>query len=418
MTERISTQQIYRAFNQSLFDNQVKLVEASNKVNTGINFKNNYDDPRASSLSVDFEGQILNNNSIIKNRFTSQTNLELAEDSLAQMKDNMDKVKEILLTATNATADSSSLNTFKTEIRSIGTSLIQLSNIKSGKNYIFSGEQSNLKTFDLQDPNQSFSKTIYKNGLDNGRQKNFENIQSTFDIKDAMLGTGLTASIQGIKVNPNINAPGGNLDLVINNGTGSQKSFTVNLAAGDNLSTIITKINTAFNTAGGVGSIAEENPTWQLKLNTGLITGNSLNSNAKIEILKTSSNNILDDTGISINSATGQDLGALYILDQIETALSNGDKTTLRSLIKKVDDNVTILEDTRSKIGLTLNKVENLNSINQNFDTLLQSGLSRVRDADFIDASSALSNAQARLNSSIQTASSFFKSNLSNFLGG
>jgi len=418
MIERISTQQIYNAFNQSLFDNQIKLVDASNKVNTGINFRNNYDDPRASSLSVDFEGQILNNDSIIKNRSSAQTNLELAENSLAQMKDNMDRVKEILLTATNATADATSLNIFKTEIRSIGTSLIELGNIKSGSNFIFSGEQSNLKTFDLQDPNQSFLQTMYKNGLDNGKQKTLENIQSTFDIKDAMLGTGLPASIQGIKVNPSISAPGGNIDLIINNGAGSQKSFTVNLATGDNLSTVITKINTAFNTAGGVGNIAEENPTWQLKLNTSLITGNSLNDNAKIEILKTSNNNVLDDLGISINLSTGQDIGSLRILDQIETALSTADKTALRSLIDKVDENIVLLTNMRSKVGLTLNKVENLNSINQNFDVLLQSGLSRIKDIDFIDASSALSNAQARLSSSIQTASSFFRSNLSNFLGG
>jgi flagellin-like hook-associated protein FlgL len=249
MVDRISTKQIYNAFHKNIFDNQAYLIEASNKINTGINFKNNYDDPRASSLALNFEGQILNNDVVLKNRNNVQTELELAENSLAQMKDNMDKVKELILTAANAITDPSALDILKTEIRSIGQALMQLGNTKSGENYVFAGKQSNLVPFELLDPNQSFSQTIYKEGLDNGKQKNAENIQTTFDIKNALLGTGSSASIQGVKVNPSISAPGGNLDLTVNNGAGGQNSFSVALTTGDNLATIITKINPAFNAA-------------------------------------------------------------------------------------------------------------------------------------------------------------------------
>jgi len=418
MVDRISTKQIYSAFHQNIFENQASLIEASNKINTGINFKSNYDDPRASSLALDFEGQILNNGMVLKNRGNVQTELELAENSLGQMKDNMDKVKELILTAANASTDPNALDILKTEIRSIGQALMQLGNTKSGENYIFAGRQSNLVPFELLDPSQSFSQTIYKEGLDNGKQKDAENIRTTFDIKNVLLGTGSPASIQGIKVNPSISAPGGNLDLTVNNGAGGQNLFSVALTTGDNLPTIITKINTAFNAAGGTGNIVEENPTWQLKFNTSLITGNSLNTKAKIDILKTSNNNVLNDIGISINSNTGEDLGSLQILDQVELALGQRDKNALRLLLEKVDDNNSKLLELRSKVGLTLNKLQNLNSINQNFDTLLQTGLSRVKDIDFVDTSSELNNAQARLSSSIQTASNFFRSNLSNFLGG
>ena len=144
MVDRISTKQIYTAFHQNIFDNQSYLIEASNKINTGIKFKNNYDNPRASSLSLDFEGQILNNDLVLKNRSNVQTELELAENSLAQMKDNMDKVKELILTAANASTDPSALDILKTEIRSIGQALMQLGNAKSGENYIFAGKQSNF----------------------------------------------------------------------------------------------------------------------------------------------------------------------------------------------------------------------------------------------------------------------------------
>jgi flagellin-like hook-associated protein FlgL len=418
MVDRISTKQIYTAFHQNNFDNQAYLIEASNKINTGINFKSNYDDPRASSLALDFEGQILNNDMVLKNRGNVQTELELAENSLGQMKDNMDKVKELILTAANASTDPSALDILKTEIRSIGQALMQLGNTKSGENYIFAGKQSNLVPFELLDPSQSFSQTIYKEGLDNGKQKDAENIQTSFDIKNVLLGTGSPASIQGIAVNPSISAPGGNLDLTVNDGAGGQKLFSVALTTGDNLVTIRNKINTAFTTAGGSGTIAQINPPWQLQLNTSLITPNSFNNEAKIDILNTSNNSVLNDIGVSINSKTGEDIGSLQILDQVELALTQRDKNALRLLLEKVDDNNSKLLELRSKVGLTLNKLQNLNSINQNFDTLLQTGLSRVKDIDFIDTTSELNNAQARLSSSIETASNFFRSNLSNFLGG
>jgi len=418
MVDRISTKQIYTAFHQNIFDNQSYLIEASNKINTGIKFKNNYDNPRASSLSLDFEGQILNNDLVLKNRSNVQTELELAENSLAQMKDNMDKVKELILTAANASTDPSALDILKTEIRSIGQALMQLGNTKSGENYIFAGKQSNLVPFELLDPSQSFSQTIYKEGLDNSKQKDAENIQTSFDIKNVLLGTGSPALIQGVKVNPSISAPGGNLDLSVNDGAGGQKLFSVALSTGDNLTTIRNKINTAFTTAGGSGTIAQIDPPWQLQLNTSLITPNNFNNEAKIDILKTSNNAVLNDIGVSINSKTGEDIGSLQILDQVELALDQRDKDALRLLLEKVDDNNSKLLELRSKVGLTLNKLQNLNSINQNFDTLLQTGLSRVKDIDFIDTTSELNNAQARLSSSIETASNFFRSNLSNFLGG
>jgi flagellar hook-associated protein 3 len=418
MVDRISTKQIYTAFHQNIFDNQSYLIEASNKINTGIKFKNNYDNPRASSLSLDFEGQILNNDLVLKNRSNVQTELELAENSLAQMKDNMDKVKELILTAANASTDPSALDILKTEIRSIGQALMQLGNTKSGENYIFAGKQSNLVPFELLDPSQSFSQTIYKEGLDNSKQKDAENIQTSFDIKNVLLGTGSPALIQGVKVNPSISAPGGNLDLSVNDGAGGQKLFSVALTTGDNLTTIRNKINTAFTTAGGSGTIAQIDPPWQLQLNTSLITPNNFNNEAKIDILKTSNNAVLNDIGVSINSKTGEDIGSLQILDQVELALDQRDKDALRLLLEKVDDNNSKLLELRSKVGLTLNKLQNLNSINQNFDTLLQTALSRVKDIDFLDTTSELNNAQARLSSSIETASNFFRSNLSNFLGG
>lgn len=415
MVDRLSTRQIYQHFHNNILLNQDLLIDSSNKINSGNKFSNNYDDPRANTLSLDFEGQIIQNNQSIINRGNALTDIELAENAIAGIKDNLDKLKEIAITASNVTSDESIYSSLITELRGVGEAIIQLGNTKSGGRYIFSGKQSNLTTFELQDSNDSFDATIYKEGNDNGRQKSTEGIQFTYDIKDALIGAGNSAKIQGKALEPSISATG-TLNLSVNDGNDNRYNLNINLNAGDNRATIIAAINTAFNAAGGTGAIAQSNPPFQVQLDTGLITGNSTNAEAEIVINDTSTQSILDDLGLGKKSDRGDDIGALRIAAALEAALKSGDKAAIQGLIKQIDENTTALLDIRSKIGLTMNRIQNSNDISEILSNQLKTGLSRVKDVNFVDASLKLNTAQSRLQSSIETAASFFNSSLNNFL--
>ncbi|MCH2226493.1 MAG: flagellin [Candidatus Caenarcaniphilales bacterium] len=415
MVDRLSTKQIFNHFHSNILLNQELLINSSNKINSGNAFANNFEDPRANTLSLDFQGQILQNDQTITNRNNALTQVELAENALAGMKDNVDRLKEIAITATNATNDESVFRSYITELRSIGEAMIQLANTKSGEQYIFSGKQSNLTPFQLLDANDSFDLAVYKEGLDNERQKSTENIEYTFDIKDALIGQGRPAVIQGINLNP-ASAAGGNLDFVVNDGNGGEINFTANIPAAANMATIIANINTAYTTAGGVGAIAAEDPTYQIKLDTSLIGTSLTNAEARISIQDTSNQTVLSEIGFNNSSARGDDIGTLRIIAALETALEAGDQTTVQGLIKQIDENTTFLLDIRARMGLTIKRIQNLNEINDKLGNQLETALSRVKDADFVEANLQLNTAQSRLNSSIDTAASFFNSSLNNFL--
>ncbi|NQY79602.1 MAG: flagellin [Candidatus Caenarcaniphilales bacterium] len=411
MVDRLSTRQIYNQFHNNILVNQDLLVSSSNKINSGTSFTNNYEDPRANTLSLDFEGQILQNSQTIINRENALTEVELAENAMASIKNNLDKLKEVAITASNATSDESIFRSYITEVRSIGEAIIQLGNTKSGEQYIFSGKQSNLTTFELLDPNDTFDTTVYKEGNDNGRQKSTEGIDYTFDIREALLGAGSPAEIQGRNLNPT--APAGTLSLSVNDGNDNKFNFDVVFAGGEPLGAIIAAINAAYP---GPGTIATNDPTYQLKLDTGLITGNSTNAEAQIVINDTSSQAVLDAFGLGEKSNRGDDIGALRIVAELETALRNGDQSAMQNLIKQIDENTTAILNLRAKMGLTIRRIENSNNINDILGNQLQTALSRVRDVNFVDANLELNTAQSRLQSSIETAASFFNSSLNNFL--
>ena len=415
MVDRLSTRQIYQHFHRNILSNQNLLVDSSNKINSGTSFTNNYEDPRGNTLSLDFEGQILQNNQTIINRENALTEVELAENAIASVKDNLDRLKEIAITAANATSDESIFRSFITEVRSVGEAIIQLGNTKSGEKYIFSGKQSNLTTFELLDPDDPFDTTIYKEGNDNNRQKSTEGIEYTFDISDALIGAGNSATIQGRNLEPIIAGPG-TLSLSVNDGNDNKYNLNINFVGGENRLAIITAINTAFTTTGGAGTIAQSSPPFQVQLNTSLITGNSTNSEAEIVINDTSTQAILDDLGFGQKSNRGDDIGTLRIVAELETALKNGDQAAMQALIKQIDENTTALLDIRAKMGLTIRRIQNSNDINDILGNQLETALSRVRDVNFVDANLELNTAQSRLQSSIETAASFFNSSLNNFL--
>ena len=416
MVDRLSTRQIYDHFHSNILFNQDALVSSSNKINLGTSFTNNYEDPRANTLSLDFEGQILQNNEIMTNRSNALTEVELAESAVASIKDNLDKLKEVAITAANATSDESIFRSFITEVRSIGEAVIQLGNTKSGEKYIFSGKQSNLTTFELLDPNDTFDTTVYKEGSDNGKQKETESIEFTFDIGDAIIGPGNPAILEARNLNPTISAPGGTLDLSINDGNDNRFNISVVMNTGDPIATIIANINAAFNAAGGVGAIASEDPQYQIKLDTSLITGHSTNAEAEIVIQSSSTPQVIDDIGFGAKSDRGNDIGTLRIAAALESALKAGDQDAMQALIKQIDENTTQLLDLRARMGLTMRRITNSNDIDDILGNQLQTALSRVRDVNFVDANLELTTAQSRLQSSIETASSFFNSSLNNFL--
>ena len=413
--ERLSTNMVFSLLSRQVADNQKEIINLSRKINEGKNYVTTYDDPVGIINLVETGGRILENNQFDRVLDYSVFELESAEAPLRAMNEILTKIKEIALRASNGSTSGEERIIYKNELRTLGDSLVQLANTKVGGKYIFSGQQSDLQTIRLNQ-GAPFNTAIYKHNQDNGEERYIQQQPSSVNLKDELVGLSSSASMTSSIINP-VTTVSGDLVFSINDGNNNVTNFTASISAGDDLNAIITKINTAFNTAGGLGAIAQNSPNGYLNFDTSLITGNSSNSQAMISIDKSSSSDLSDQLHIKKQKIFGSEMGIMNMLSNLETALSNNNDAGVRNLLENIDFNISQVNAKISTVGLLVSQAEMFKSASEDLNIKLEGDLSATQDLDMIEANVKLSNAQNALQTSIRTASTFFNYTLSNFIG-
>lgn len=414
MVDRLSTNLIYNLLGSNVIGKQNEIFKLSKQINSGKKFVSPDDDPVGIIGSIDTQGRIKKNDQSIRDRNTLIADLEAQEVAISTINDITDRVHEIAVAGASDTMSGNERRILRDELRSLGETIVQLVNSKNGDKYIFSGQQSNLQTLRLDD-GASFGQVVYKHNQDNGQERLVNDIRASVSLKDALVNQASTAVLTNNKINP-VASTAGDLVFEVNDGNDNVYNFTASIASGDDLSTVISKINTAFTGSGGSGSIATESPSGYLKLDTANITGNLANSSSKISLKSSSTKALTNELGVSTKDYFGKEKGLLQTLADLETALSNNDSTTIRNSLNILTFNSRQLNSVRSDIGLLVAQSERLNTASDDLDIKLQSDLSIVQDIDMIDANIQLANSQSALQTAIQITSSFFSRSLSDFL--
>jgi flagellar hook-associated protein 3 FlgL len=413
--ERLSTNMIFSLMSVQVSDNQKEIINLTRKINEGKNFVTSYDNPVALIGSVETGGRILENDQITRNLNFSISELESSETPLRSIKDIMDRIKEIAITSSNGSTSADERIIFKNELRTLGETIVQLANTKVGDKFIFSGQQSNLQTLRLND-GASFNTAIYKHNQDDGKEKKINSLPTSISLKEALVGDSSSAKLISSTINPIVSS-NGDLVLQINDGNDNITNFTTSLNSGDDLSSVISKINTAFNAAGGLGSIAQESPVGYLNFDTALVTGNAKNSKAMISIDKSSTSLLTDELNIKKQKVFGLEMGIMNTLADLESALVNNDPDAIRDLMDNLDFNLNQINSRISNVGVLISQAQMFQSSAEDLNIKLESDLSAIQDLDMIEANVKLNNAQSALQTSIRTSSNFFSYSLSNFLG-
>lgn len=415
MVDRLSTNMVFSLLSQQVSDNQKEIINLSKKINEGKTFVTTYDDPVALIGSVETGGRILENKQVNRNLDYSISELESAETPLRSINDILDKVKEIALRSSNGSTSADERIIYKNELRTLGETIVQLANTKVGDKYIFSGHQSDLQTLRLND-GAPFDTAIYKHNQDDGKERYINKQLTSVGLKEALVGDPSSAHLQSLVINP-VSSVSGDLVFSVNDGNDNVTNFTASIAPGDNLNTIITKINTAFTTAGGLGALAQESPAGYLSLDSSLITGNLANSKAMISIDKSSTSALTDELHLKKQKVFGTEMGIMNTLANLETALSSNDENSIRGLLDNIDFNLTQINSKISTVGLLVGQAQMFKLSADDLNIKLESDLSAIQDLDMIEANVKLSNAQSALQTSIRTSSNFFSYSLSNFIG-
>ncbi len=405
---------MFHLLGRQISENQNKVMLLSKQLNSQKKFATAYDDPVAMIGTIGVQGRILQNEQETRNRGQGNTELDAAEVSINGMNNILGRVKEIALSAANDTLGDSERENYANELTTLVQSFTQFANNKVGNTYIFSGQQGDLQTIRLQN-NAPYNTAVYKHNQDNGQQRIIDGITTSIDFQDVLTAQASSAKLESTVINP-IAASSGNLDFEINDGNDNVINFTANISSGDTLATIISKINTAFTTAGGVGSLAQENPSGYLQMDTALITGNTAAEKAKIQVMKTSDSTLANQLYIKKQINRGQEAGVYNTFQALDDALRSSDTATLRSLLTNVEFNLGQMNTALSKVGLAIGQINRQNTASDDLDIKLQADLSESQDIDFVKANLDMTSAQAALQTSIQTSSNFFNQTLSRFL--
>lgn len=405
---------MFHLLGRQISENQNKVMLLSKQLNSQKKFATAYDDPVALIGAIGVQGRILQNEQETRNRGQGNTELDAAEVSINGMNNILGRVKEIALSAANDTLGASERENYANELTTLVQSFTQFANNKVGNTYIFSGQQGDLQTIRLQS-NAPYNTAVYKHNQDNGQQRIIDGITTSIDFQDALTAQASSAKLESTIINP-IAASSGNLDFEINDGNDNVINFTANISSGDTLATIISKINTAFTTAGGVGSLAQESPAGYLKMDTALITGSTAAEAAKIQVMKTSDSTLANQLYIKKQINRGQEAGVYNTFQSLDNALRSSDTAALRSLLTDVEFNLGQMNTALSKVGLAIGQINRQNTASDDLDIKLQADLSESQDIDFVKANLDMTSAQAALQTSIQTSSNFFNQTLSRFL--
>lgn len=419
MMDRLSTGQILNMLTSQISSQQQKVLKSGTQISSGKKFQNAYDDPLAASQAMISKGDGIANKRRIENIGTSKLELDSAESALTSMEDLTRKIRELVVQGSSGQYGADEREAIALEVRQYGELLISMANTRAADKYIFSGAQSNLPTFKMND-GAAFTSAVFKGGSDNGTERKIDGIQTSVSINSLFNASTSAASISGTKLNPTL-SDDYDLVLAVDKGDGTEINFTASLSSGDDLSDVISTVNFAFVAAGGAGQIASESPSGHLNLGTGSIIGDTPGEESYVTISSSSDDDALNELGLRAGVYRGTEAGLLNTLNTIENALNTNNPSSLQSSLARIDYNLEKLNNVRAQVGALTNRLDSLENFEIELEAKLTKDLSIIQDTNILTASQEYSNAQASLQAAIQTSSNFIQSsylNLSTFLGG
>ena len=145
---RISSTEQFQQGIDSILNQQAKLNQTQLQLATGKKVLKPSDDPAVATQLLNLSSLKANNLQYDRNINTAQNELELQESVLASSGNVLQRVRELVIQANNATQSSQTRSAIADEISNLADELLQLSNSKSPSGeYIFAGYNSRTPAF-------------------------------------------------------------------------------------------------------------------------------------------------------------------------------------------------------------------------------------------------------------------------------
>ena len=372
---RISSIEQFRQGIDSILNQQAKLNQTQLQLSTGKKVLKPSDDPAIATQLLNLSSLKANNLQYDRNIGTARNELELQEGVLASSGNVLQRVRELVIQANNATQSQQSHEAIADEISNLASELLQLANTKSPSGeYIFAGYNSRTPAF-------AKSGTGYVYQGDQGQRL----LQVSEDTQLAVRDNGADL-FQGMMTGDGrflLETP------VSNVGDGLVKMSSTIDAISDDYNMVFVQANAAdpitYSVSGGASGVVATG-TYQ--------SGEAINfSGISIEIEGSPNNG----DSYQINRSVRQDV--FQSVQAIANALLAGSNTSAKSskLVNDLGQSISTmdqaLEHLQSRRTIVGNRLQALDTrANENADGLLrlERQTSELNDLDFAEAVSRL----------------------------
>ena len=150
---RITNGMTNRNFNYNLHKNLTRMNKIDNQLNTGKEINKISDDPAKAAKIMRLKTDIAKNAQYNKNIVDATNHLDVTDKALEQANDGLQKMRELLVSAGNATYGSDERAALKEEISQLVNKMGDILNTTFDGKYIFGGERIDQKPVEIsKDP--------------------------------------------------------------------------------------------------------------------------------------------------------------------------------------------------------------------------------------------------------------------------
>lgn len=411
---RISSLQRFNRGNDYLVNNQSNFAQHTLRMNSGQRLLHNYDQIGGAKELIDVTGKLAHREQLVANYSKAATELDLADSSLANIKNVLDQIKSDALQGSNDTVGPGDLEVLGNQLRNLGENIYQLANTKIGNKFVFGGAQSD-KAVITHSPGALFANAIYKeNAVDQG-ERYVEGLQASVSLSDLFNTSSQPAQVDSA---PFVTlAANSEINLVVNDGVNDYNLGDIPLLAGDSVTVVATKINAAFTAAGGAGTIAQ-NSGGYLTLDTALVTGGSDNGDAAIIISEGSGlpGTLANIGGITAGTTKGVSKDLRQTLNELDSAYYSGDNSRVRAALVDLEVNINRLIKVQAKLGDFVSKFNEQSERNVLIAEQMEIDQADVARLPVVEAIEKVSAAQNVLGATMQSAAAVMRQTVFDFV--
>ncbi len=370
---RISTSMFYRQGANSMAESQSMLVRTQMQLSSGQRLLSAADDPVASARLLQLDTAAAQTEQYQRNSVMARNRLGIQEQTLSDVENVLFRIRDLAIQANNDTLDNTSRAYIAAEVDEMREQLVQLGNTRDSEgNFLFSGFKSQTQPF------SQISTGVRYNG-DQG-QRNIQ-ISDTRTVQDGDSGSDIFMAIANGTGEFTVSASASNT------GTGQLGTRSVNDAnlwdSGDY--TIRFTSSDAYNVLNTSGAI---------------VSSGSYSDGETLDVQGVS----IALTGIpesgdefSLGPSRQQDMFTTVqnFIDALDSSVSPAGTATLHNqvgnVLEDIDRGIDNLLDFRTRVGTRLQAIDAQEVSNADFSITLASASSQLRDLDYADAVTRLS---------------------------